>query len=160
VVYAGVDYAKILDAAEKEADILLWDGGNTDWPFFRPDLEIVLVDPASTGARTLRRAQVIVVNKLDSAPVGGVRQVIANIAQTNPRATVIQARSNITVDKPELVRGKRVLVIKDGPTLTHGEMGYGSGIIAAQRYGGPENRRRKNGGLGEFGRDFQTLSVG
>jgi len=86
----------------------------------------------------LRRAQVIVVNKLDSAPVGGVRQVMENIAQINPKATVIQARSNITVDKPELVSGKRVLVIEDGPTLTHGEMGYGSGIIAAQRYGAAE----------------------
>jgi predicted GTPase len=146
VVYAGVDYAKILDAAEREADILLWDGGNNDWPFFKPDLEIVLVDPHRPGHEllyhpgetNLRRAQVIVVNKLDSAPVGGVQQVMSNIAQTNPRATVIQARSNITVDRPELVRGKRVLVIEDGPTLTHGEMGYGSGIIAAQRYGARE----------------------
>ena len=146
VVYAGVDYAKILDAAEREADIILWDGGNNDWPFFRPDLEIVLVDPHRPGHEllyhpgetNLRRAQVIVVNKLDSAPVGGVQQVMANIAQINPNATVIQARSNLSVDKPELVRGKRVLVIEDGPTLTHGEMGYGSGIIAAQRYGARE----------------------
>jgi predicted GTPase len=146
VVYAGVDYVKILDAAEEEADFLLWDGGNNDWPFFRSDLEIVLVDPHRPGHEllyhpgetNLRRAQVIVVNKLDSAPVAGVQQVMENIAQTNPRATVIQARSNITIDKPELVRGKRVLVIEDGPTLTHGEMGYGSGIIAAQRYGAAE----------------------
>jgi predicted GTPase len=146
VVYAGVDYGKILHAAEKEADILLWDGGNNDWPFFRPDLEIVLVDPHRPGHEllyhpgetNLRRAQVIVVNKLDSAPVGGVQQVMSNIAQTNPKATVIQARSNISVNEPELVRGKRVLVIEDGPTLTHGEMGYGSGMIAAQRYGARE----------------------
>jgi predicted GTPase len=146
VVYAGVDYAKILDAAEKEADIILWDGGNNDWSFFRPDLEIVLVDPHRPGHEllyhpgetNLRRAQVIVVNKLDSAPIGGVQQVMANIAQLNPRATVIQARSNVSVDKPDLVQGKRVLVIEDGPTLTHGEMGYGSGIIAAQRYGARE----------------------
>jgi predicted GTPase len=146
MVYAGVDYGKILEAAENEADILLWDGGNNDWPFFRPDLEIVLADPHRPGHEllyhpgetNLRRAQVIVVNKLDSAPVVGVQQVMANIAQTNPKAIVIQARSNITVDKPELVRGKRVLVIEDGPTLTHGEMGYGSGIIAAQRYGAAE----------------------
>jgi predicted GTPase len=146
VVYAGVDYARILDAAEKEADVILWDGGNNDWPFFRSDLEIVLVDPHRPGHEllyhpgetNLRRAQVIVVNKLDSAPVGGVQQVMSNIAQTNPRAIVIQARSNITVDKPELVRGKRVLVIEDGPTLTHGEMGYGSGIISAQRHGAAE----------------------
>ena len=146
VVYAGVDYARILDAAEKEADVILWDGGNNDWPFFRPDLEIVLVDPHRPGHEllyhpgetNLRRAQVIVVNKLDSAPVAGVQQVMANIAQLNPRATVIQARSNVSVDKPDLVQGKRVLVIEDGPTLTHGEMGYGSGIIAAQRYGARE----------------------
>jgi predicted GTPase len=146
VVYAGVDYARILDAAQSEADILLWDGGNNDWPFFMPDLEIVLVDPHRSGHEllyhpgetNLRRAQVIVVNKLDSAPVSGVQQVMANIAQTNPKAIVIQARSNITVDKPQLVRGKRVLVIEDGPTLTHGEMSYGSGIIAAQRYGARE----------------------
>jgi predicted GTPase len=161
VVYAGVDYALIRDAAEKEADVILWDGGNNDWPFFRPDLEIVLVDPHRPGHEllyhpgetNLRRAQVIVVNKLDSAPVGGVQQVMANIAQTNPRATVIQARSNISLDKPELVRSKRVLVIEDGPTLTHGEMGYGSGIIAAQRYGAAEivePRRFARGSLVEI----------
>jgi predicted GTPase len=146
VVYAGVDYARILDAVEKESDIILWDGGNNDWPFFKSDLEIVLVDPHRPGHEllyhpgetNLRRAQVIVVNKLDSAPVGGVHHVISNIAQINPRATLIQARSNISVDKPEVVRGKRVLVIEDGPTLTHGEMGYGSGIIAAQRHGAAE----------------------
>jgi predicted GTPase len=146
VVYAGVDYAKILDSAEKEADIIVWDGGNNDWPFFKSDLEIVLVDPHRPGHEllyhpgetNLRRAQVIVVNKLDSAPVDGVHQVMSNIAQINPRATLIQARSNISVDKPEVVRGKRVLVIEDGPTLTHGEMGYGSGIIAAQRHSAAE----------------------
>ena len=146
VVYAGVDYLRILNAAENEADIILWDGGNNDWPFFRPDLEIVLVDPHRAGHEllyhpgetNLRRAQVIVVNKLDSAPVGGVQQVMANVAQINPKATVIQAKSNVSVDKPEMVRGKRVLVIEDGPTLTHGEMGYGSGVIAAQRYGAAE----------------------
>lgn len=161
VVYAGVDYAKILDAAEKEADVILWDGGNNDWPFFRSDLEIVLVDPHRPGHEllyhpgetNLRRAEVIVVNKLDSAPVSGVQQVMANIAQTNPRATVIQARSNISLDKPDLVRSKRVLVIEDGPTLTHGEMGYGSGIIAAQRYGAAEivePRRFARGSLVEI----------
>ena len=136
----------ILDAAEKEADIILWDGGNNDWPFFRPDLEIVLVDPHRAGHEllyhpgetNLRRAQVIVVNKLDSAPVGGVQQVMANVAQINPKAMVIQARSNVSVNKPELVLGKRVLVIEDGPTLTHGEMAYGSGVVAAQRYGAAE----------------------
>ena len=152
VVYAGVDYARILDAAEKEADVILWDGGNNDWPFFRPDLEIVLVDPHRPGHEllyhpgetNLRRAQVIVVNKLDSAPVAGVQQVMANIAQINPRATVIQARSNVSVDKPDLVQGKRVLVIEDGPTLTHGEMGYGSGDHCGAKIWRRGNRRSQD----------------
>ncbi|MBI3800528.1 MAG: GTPase [Deltaproteobacteria bacterium] len=146
VVYAGVDYERILRTAEQEADVILWDGGNNDWPFFRPNLEIVLLDPHRAGHEllyhpgetNLRRAQVLIVNKLDSAPVAGIQQVMSNIAQINPQATVIQARSAVSVDRPELIRGKRVLVIEDGPTLTHGEMGYGSGTIAAQRYGAAE----------------------
>ena len=146
IVYAGVDYARILEAAEKEADVILWDGGNNDWPFIKSDLEIVVLDPHRAGHELLyhpgetnfRRAQVLIVNKIDSAPVRGVEQVMANIAAVNPHATVIQARSNITVDKPELITGKRVLVIEDGPTLTHGEMSYGSGTIAAQKHGAME----------------------
>jgi predicted GTPase len=146
VVYAGVDYARILAAAEREADIILWDGGNNDWPFFKPDLEIVLLDPHRAGHEllyhpgetNLRRAQVLVLNKLDSAPVAGVQEVMSNVARINPRATLIQARSKVSVDKPDLIRGKKVLVIEDGPTLTHGEMSYGSGMIAAQRYGAAE----------------------
>ncbi len=146
VVLAGVDYARILAAAETEADVIVWDGGNNDWPFFRSDLEIVLVDPHRPGHEllyhpgetNLRRAQVIVVNKIDSAPVAGVQQVLANIAKVNSHAMVIQARSNVRIDDPQCVRGKKVLVIEDGPTLTHGEMSYGSGVIAAQRYGAAE----------------------
>ena len=146
VVYAGVDYAGVLAAAEKETDIILWDGGNNDWSFFRPDLEIVLLDPHRPGHEllyhpgetNLRRAQVLVVNKLDSAPVSGVQEVMANVARINPAATVIQARSSVSVDRPELISGKTVLVIEDGPTLTHGEMGYGSGTVAARRYGATE----------------------
>jgi len=146
VVFAGVDYATILARAEEEADIILWDGGNNDWPFFRPDLEIVLLDPHRPGHEllyhpgetNLRRAQVLVVNKIDSAPVAGVQQVLNNIAMVNPQATVIQARSTVRIDPPDCVRGKKVLVIEDGPTLTHGEMSYGSGVIAAQRYGAAE----------------------
>jgi predicted GTPase len=145
-VYAGVDYAKVLAEAEKEADIILWDGGNNDWPFFRADLEVVLLDPHRAGHEllyhpgetNLRRAGVLVVNKIDSAPVSGVEQVMRNISEINPTAMVIQARSRISLDRPELVRGRRVLVIEDGPTLTHGEMAYGSGVIAAQRYGAAE----------------------
>ncbi|HZD39589.1 MAG TPA: cyclic 2,3-diphosphoglycerate synthase [Terriglobales bacterium] len=146
VVLAGVDYARILAVAEKEGDIILWDGGNNDWPFFRPDLEIVLLDPHRPGHElsyhpgetNLRRAQIVIVNKVDSAPVTGVQQVLTNIARVNPQATVIQAHSNVSLDHPERVRGKKVLVIEDGPTLTHGEMAYGSGVIAAQRHGAAE----------------------
>ena len=142
IVYSGVDYARILAEAEKEADVILWDGGNNDWPFFRADLQIVLLDPHRAGHELLyhpgetnfRRADVLIVNKIDSAPVSGVQQVMANIAAVNPGATVIQARSNISVDRAELICGKRVLVIEDGPTLTHGEMAYGSGTIAAQKH--------------------------
>jgi predicted GTPase len=146
VVFAGVDYARILAEAEKEADVILWDGGNNDWSFYRSDLEIVVLDPHRAGHEllyhpgetNLRRAQVLIINKMDSAPVAGIQQVMANIATINPNARVIQARSRVSVDRPELINGKRVLVIEDGPTLTHGEMAYGSGIIAAQRYGAAE----------------------
>ena len=146
VVYAGVDYARILAEVEKEADVVVWDGGNNDWPFYRSDLEIVLVDPHRAGHEllyhpgetNLRRAQVLLVNKIDSAPVGGVEQVMNNIAAINPHATVIQARSTASVDQPDLIRGKRVLLIEDGPTLTHGEMAYGSGAVAARKYGAAE----------------------
>ena len=143
VVFAGVDYGRILATAEQEADVIIWDGGNNDWPFFRSDLEIVLLDPHRAGHEllyhpgetNLRRAQVLVVNKMDSAPVSGVQEIMANVAATNPGATLIQARSTVRVDDPDLVRGKRVLLIEDGPTLTHGGMAYGSGSVAAHRYG-------------------------
>ena len=143
VVYAGVDYARVLAEAEQEADVILWDGGNNDWPFYRSDLEIVLLDPHRAGHEllyhpgetNLRRAQVLVINKLDSAPISGVQEVLANVAAINPRATLIQARSTVKVDRPDLINDKRVLLIEDGPTLTHGEMAYGSGGIAAHRYG-------------------------
>ena len=143
-MYAGVDYAEILASAEKEADVILWDGGNNDWPFFRSDLEIVLVDPHRPGHELLyhpgetNQGGMVIVVTSPIGPVGGVQQVMENIAQANPTTTVIRAHSNITVDKPELVRGKRFLVVEDGPTLTHGGMRYGSGTIAAQRYGAAE----------------------
>jgi predicted GTPase len=143
IVYAGVDYARIVAAAEAEGEVLIWDGGNNDWPFVRPDLEIVLLDPHRAGHELLyhpgetnfRRAEVLVLNKLDSAPLAGVSEVKANAARVNPGATVIQARSRVSVDRPEVIQGKTVLVIEDGPTLTHGEMAYGSGVIAARCYG-------------------------
>ncbi len=146
VVYAGVDYQRIVRAAESEADVIIWDGGNNDLPFIRPGLEIVVLDPHRPGHElsyhpgeaNFRRAHVLVVNKVDSAPVEGINRVLANAAVVNPRATVVQARSDIRVDRPDLVRGRRVLVIEDGPTLTHGEMSYGSGVIAAQACGAAE----------------------
>ena len=146
VVYAGVDYGRILAAAEQEADVIIWDGGNNDWPFYRSDLEIVLLDPHRAGHEllyhpgetNLRRARVLVVNKMDSAPVSGVQEIMANVAAANPEATLIQARSTVRVDHPDLIRGKRVLLIEDGPTLTHGEMAYGSGSVAAHHYGAAE----------------------
>ena len=146
VVYAGVDYERILRQAEAEADVIVWDGGNNDLPFIRPGLEIVVLDPHRAGHElmyhpgeaNLRRAHVLVVNKVDSAPVEGITRVLANAAAVNPGATVVQARSEIQVEHPEQVRGRRVLVIEDGPTLTHGEMSYGCGVIAAQSCGAAE----------------------
>ena len=143
VVYAGVDYGRILAVAEQEADVIVWDGGNNDWSFYRPDLDVVLLDPHRAGHEllyhpgetNLRRAQVLVVNKMDSAPVSGVQEIMTNVAATNPGATLIQARSTVRVDDPDLIRSKRVLLIEDGPTLTHGEMAYGAGSVAAHRYG-------------------------
>jgi predicted GTPase len=146
IVYAGVDYERILRAAEKEVDVILWDGGNNDFPFFKSDLQIVVVDPHRPGhERTyhpgemnLVAADVIVINKIDSADARAVSQVRKNIAAVNLKAIVIEAASPITVSRPELVRGKRVLVIEDGPTVTHGEMSYGAGWVAAERFGAAE----------------------
>ncbi|MCZ2098228.1 MAG: cyclic 2,3-diphosphoglycerate synthase [Anaerolineae bacterium] len=146
VVFAGVDYEAILREAEQEADIVLWDGGNNDLPFFQPDLYFVVVDPHRPGhERTyhpgeanLRMADVVVINKVDTAPPDGVRTVRESIRQLNPGATVIEAASPTFVDDAEAIRGKKVLVIEDGPTLTHGEMGYGAGVVAAQRFGAGE----------------------
>jgi Predicted GTPase len=143
VVYAGVDYGKILEQAEAEADVLLWDGGNNDFSFYRPDLTITVVDPHRPGHETsyhpgetnVRMADVVVVNKVDSAPPEQVEQVIETVRKLNPNALIIRAASPITVDDPQIARGKRAVVVEDGPTLTHGEMAYGAGSIAAERIG-------------------------
>ena len=143
IVYAGVDYAAILKSAEAEADVVVWDGGNNDLPFFRPDVEIVVADPHRPGHELLyhpgeanfRRATCIVINKMDTADKKGIEVVKANIQALNPGATIVEAASPVTVEDPEAIRGKRVLVVEDGPTLTHGEMAYGAGVIAAQRFG-------------------------
>ncbi|MDD8015551.1 MAG: cyclic 2,3-diphosphoglycerate synthase [Acidobacteriota bacterium] len=146
IVYSGVDYGAILRRAEKEADVILWDGGNNDFPFYKSDLEIVVADPLRAGHELLyhpgetnfRRAGVIVINKMDSAREEDVRLVLKNIRKANPGATVIRANSRITVEDGSLIAGKRVLVIEDGPTLTHGGMKIGAGIVAAQKYGAAE----------------------
>jgi predicted GTPase len=143
VVYAGVDYERILRQAEQEADIVVWDGGNNDLPFFRPDLHIVVVDPHRPGHETtyhpgeanLRLADVVVINKVDTADPASVASVRQNVSQVNPQAAIVEAASPIFVDDPQAIRGKNVLVIEDGPTLTHGEMSYGAGIFAARRFG-------------------------
>jgi predicted GTPase len=146
IVYAGVDYQKILEEAEKEADIILWDGGNNDFPFYKPDLQIVLVDPHRPGHEltyypgetNARMADIIIINKIDSAKPDHVEQTIKNIKKLNPKATIIKAASPITVENPDLIRDKRVLVVEDGPTLTHGGMSYGAGIVAARKYAAKE----------------------
>ena len=146
IVYAGVDYEQILRAAEQEADVILWDGGNNDMSFYRPDLNIVVVDPHRPGHEvsyhpgeaSLRMADVVVVNKVDTADMANIMTVRNNVARVNPGAIVIEAASPIFVEAPDAIRGKRVLVIEDGPTLTHGEMAYGAGTVAARRLGAAE----------------------
>lgn len=146
VVYAGVDYERILRAAEREADIILWDGGNNDLPFYAPSLHICIADPHRAGHEVaywpgeanFRRADLIVINKCDTAEEKNIRSIEENAAKLNPRARVVRAASPVSVDQPELVRGKRVLVIEDGPTLTHGSMTFGAGVVAAKREGAAE----------------------
>jgi predicted GTPase len=146
IVYAGVDYEKILRQAEQEVDIVLWDGGNNDFPFYKSDFQIVVADPHRPGHETSyhpgetnsRMADVFVINKVDTADPDKVIQVRENLHKLNPKAQIIEAASPLFVDNPEAIRGKRVLVIEDGPTLTHGEMAYGAGYVAARRFGAAE----------------------
>jgi predicted GTPase len=142
IVYAGVDYEKILREAEKEADIIVWDGGNNDLSFYKPDLAIVVADPHRVGDElsyhpgetNLRMADIIIINKVDTADPKSIDRVRANIEMVNPDATVLEAASPITAANPEVIRGKKVLVIEDGPTLTHGNMSYGAGTIFAKNF--------------------------
>ncbi|RJR31363.1 MAG: GTPase [Candidatus Latescibacterota bacterium] len=142
IVYAGVDYEAILRRAEKEADVVLWDGGNNDLPFYKPDLHIVVVDPHRPGHEltyypgraNVLLADVVVINKIDTADLGAIEEVRANVARLNPKAVVIDGASPIKIDRPERIKGKRVLCVEDGPTLTHGGMKYGAAIMAARKY--------------------------
>jgi predicted GTPase len=146
IIYAGVDYEKIVRQAEQEADIILWDGGNNDFPFYVPDLQIVVADPHRPGHESTyhpgevntRTADVFVLNKVDTADAENVIQLRESLRKLNPNATQIEAASPLFVDDPNAIRGKRVLVIEDGPTLTHGEMAYGAGFVAARRFGAKE----------------------
>jgi len=146
IIYAGVDYGAILRQAEKEADVIVWDGGNNDMSFYRPDLTITVVDPHRAGhertyypgSTNVRLADVVVVNKVDSAERAWVAKVIDNVREVNPEATIIEAASPIRVDNPGAIGGKRVLVVEDGPTLTHGGMTYGAGTLAAKKFGALE----------------------
>jgi predicted GTPase len=146
VIYAGVDYEAILREAEKEADVIVWDGGNNDLSFYKSDLHIVVADPHRPGHEVtyhpgeanLRMADVVVINKIDTADLDHIAQVRDNIRAVNPNATVVEAASPIFVDDPAAIKGKAVLVVEDGPTLTHGEMAYGAGVVAARRFGAAE----------------------
>ncbi len=146
IIYAGIDYEAIIREAEKEADIIVWDGGNNDFSFYKTDLLITIADPHRPGDElnyypgetNLRLADVIVINKIDTASPGNIQTVRDNIQKINPKAVVVDAASPVTVDQPELIRGKRVLAVEDGPTLTHGGTKLGAGIIAAKKYGAAE----------------------
>jgi predicted GTPase len=146
IVYAGVDYEKIVRQAEQEVDIVLWDGGNNDFPFYIPDLQIVVADPHRSGHETTyhpgevnaRMADVFIINKVDTADPDKVIRLRESLRKLNPSAIQIEAASPLFVDNPEAIQGKRVLVVEDGPTLTHGEMAYGAGYVAARRFGAAE----------------------
>ncbi len=146
IIYAGVDYGDILAQAQQEADVILWDGGNNDTPFYRTDLHIVVADPLRVGNEltyypgetNLRMADAVVINKVDTADLDSINRLRANIRAVNRRATIIEAASPILVDQPERITGRRVLVVEDGPTLTHGDMKFGAGVVAAGRYSAAE----------------------
>ena len=143
LLFAGVDYAEILRRAQEEADVILWDGGNNDLPFYKPDLHIVVTDPHRPGHETsyypgetnLRMANLVIINKVDTASTENVASVMANVRAVNPGAVIVLAMSPVSVSDPESIKGKRVLVVEDGPTLTHGEMAIGAGYVASMKFG-------------------------
>lgn len=165
VVYSGIDHKKILSSAEKEADIIIWDGGNNDFPFYSPDLHIVIADPLRPGHEltyypgevNVRLADVVIVNKVDSARKEDVELVINNVRSININALIIKAMSVITVDRPESIKGKRVLVVEDGPTLTHGGMAFGAGVIAAKKYGAKETVNPRIHAVGSISKVYEEF---
>jgi predicted GTPase len=165
IVFAGADYEKILRRAEEEADVILWDGGNNDMPFFQPDLLFVVADPHRPGHElsfypgetNLRMADVVVINKIDSASQENIERVRENIRMANANAIIVEAASPILVDQAdaETIRGKRVLVVEDGPTLTHGGMSFGAGILAARKFGASEIIDPRPYAIGSISEAFQ-----
>jgi predicted GTPase len=168
IIYAGVDYGDILARAQAECDVLLWDGGNNDLPFYVPTVHVVVADPLRAGHETsyypgetnLRMADVVVVNKMDSASLEQVTELMATIDRVNPRATVVKANSTISVDDPGGIAGKRVLVVEDGPTLTHGEMKFGAGVVAARTHGAAEIVDPRPWATGTIAETFRKYDVG
>jgi predicted GTPase len=168
IIYSGVDYADILAQAQAECDVLLWDGGNNDLPFYRPTVRVVVADPLRAGHETtyypgetnIRMADAIVINKVDSATAEQLAELDATILSINPDATVVRANSRVTVDEPDAISGKRVLVIEDGPTLTHGEMKYGAGVVAARQHGAAEIVDPRPWAVGTIDETFRKYDVG
>jgi len=166
LVFAGVDYERILREAEKEADVVVWDGGNNDIPFYQSDLQIVVADPHRPGHElayypgetNLRMADVVVINKVDTATREGVETVRRSIEAVNPDVLVIEAASPVTVDNPEMIKGKKVLVVEDGPTLTHGNMAYGAGVIIAKKLGAAEIVDPRPYAVGSIAETFKKYS--
>jgi predicted GTPase len=168
VIYAGVDYGEILAEAQRGSDVLLWDGGNNDLPFYRPTVHVVVTDPLRAGHETryhpgeanLRMADAVVINKIDSASTEQVGSLEDTIRRLNPRATIVRANSAVTVDDPGAVRGKRVLVVEDGPTLTHGDMKFGAGVVAARRNGAASIVDPRPWAIGTIDETFRKYDVG
>jgi len=168
IIYAGVDYGDILAQAQQECDVLLWDGGNNDLPFYTPTVHVVVADPLRAGHEmsyhpgeaNLRMADVIVINKMDSASIAQVNALMDTIHHANPAATIVKANSRVTVDDPDAIRGKRVLVVEDGPTLTHGEMKFGAGVVAARQHGAAEIVDPRPWAVGTIDETFRKYDVG
>jgi predicted GTPase len=168
IIYAGVDYGDILEQAQAECDVLIWDGGNNDLPFYEPTVHIVVADPLRAGHETsyhpgeanLRMADVIVINKMDSASIEQVNALMQTIHRLNPGATLVKANSRVTVDDASAIAGKRVLVVEDGPTLTHGEMKFGAGVVAARAHGAAEIVDPRPWAIGTIDETFRKYDVG
>lgn len=167
IIYAGVDYEAIIRAAENDpagCDVIIWDGGNNDFSFYKPDLTITVADPHRAGAElsyypgevNLRMADVVVINKMDSASPEGIQTVRENIAKVNDKAIVVDGASPILVDKPEIIKGKRVLIVEDGPTLTHGEMKIGAGTVAARKFGATDEVDARPYLVGKLKETYET----